>query len=201
MLSTTSPAGGAGPARQQLAGNPAQKGGSSPRRNGDTEAVGSVPGDPRGPGSRIRGEEGPAATPETGSTGSGAGIVERGAGTELSACKSQLREVAVPLRPVLAGAKRPKKAHLFPALKNPVPMATERAGRAGRGGVARAHWGRGGGAGEGGLLQGGLSRSWVARWLLQPPPRQCPARGPAPPRAAPLAKHASLHVCFGLGVN
>jgi len=36
--------------------------------------------------------------------------------------------VAAPLHPVLVGAKRPKKAHLFPALKNLVPMATERAG-------------------------------------------------------------------------
>lgn len=86
--------------------------------------------------------------------GSGTGTVEGGGGTELRDYQVTTPggSCPPPPHPVLGGAKRPKKAHVFPALKNLVPMATEPAGRAGRGkwggGVAREHWGEEGARGR-----------------------------------------------------
>lgn len=81
------------------------------------------------------------------------------------------------------GVKRPKKAHLFPALKNLVPMATERASRAGVGSGLPGSTGEGTGrAGEGGLLQGRLERALGGKMAAS----LLPACGSPAPGRAPL---------------
>lgn len=82
--------------------------------------------------------------------------------------------------------KRPKKAHLFPALKNLVPMATERAGRAGGGErVAREHEegrGRGGGRPPAGEAEASPGRQdGCCRRPPVPSPTTRPRRTPPSP--------------------
>lgn len=117
------------------------------------------------------------------------GAVQPGEGEERPSPgtpRSRLQEVQDSLRPALVGVTRPKEAHLFPTLKNLVPMVTELAGRAGGGGGeagCQGALGRGGDAGEGGLLQGRLEPARGGKMAAAAAARRC--RPPACPRRTP----------------
>lgn len=168
--------------------SPAQERRSASARNRQIEAVNSLPPDPRGPACTIREREGPPRPQETGSRIAGTRAIpgagqpgERVEGLSAGTPGYDSWMYRFPLRPVPVGVKRPKEAHLFPTLKNLVPMATELAGQAGGGGrVAREHWGGEGARGREASCRGGWSQPRAARWLLPPPPAG--ARSAARPR-------------------
>lgn len=187
--------------------SPAQERRSASARNRQTEAVNSLPPDPRGPACTIREREGPPRPQETGSRIAGTraipGAGQPGEGAEgLSAGTPGYDSwmYRFPLRPVPVGVKRPKEAHLFPTLKNLVPMATELAGQAGGGGAGcQGALGRGGGAGEGGLLQGRLEPAPGGKMAAAAAAaRRCPVGRAPPPHPSP-PEPAGLHVCLEPG--
>lgn len=175
--------------------SPAQERRSASARNRQIEAVNSLPPDPRGPACTIREREGPPRPQETGSRIAGTraipGAGQPGEGVEgLSAGTPGYDSwmYRFPLRPVPVGVKRPKEAHLFPTLKNLVPMATELAGQAGGGGGLPGSTGEGRGRGGGRPPAGAAGAS---------PGRQdgcCRRRPPVPGRlrapAAPVPARA-----------
>lgn len=117
---------------------------------------------------------------------------------------SRLLEVKVPLRRLPVGVKRPKKAHLFPTLKNLVPMATESrpsrgVGWGGR--VAREHWGGEGARGREASCRGGWSQPRAARWLLPSVPGPARPRAPAAPLPARARRSPSLPGAEGTGAR
>lgn len=119
------------------------------------------------------------------------GAVQPGEGEERPSPgtpRSRLQEVQDSLRSELVGVTRPKEAHLFPTLKNLVPMVTELAGRAGgrgRGGGLPGSIGEGRGRGGGRPPTGAAGAS---------PGRQdgCCRRRPPVPAARVPPPHPSL---------